>query len=547
MRVMLSRVAISPGSSMQPKPSWNTEALPVTGPSFEMFNPSYDKPVLVTGATGYVGGRLVPRLLELGCKVRVLVRDPSRLQGRPWLDRVEVIQGDALIPESLTSAFSGVSVAYYLIHGMQGGKVNAERDMNVARNFAYAAENANIDRIIYLGELVDTTARLSPYLRSRHETGYILRQSRVPVTEFRAGMIVGSGSVLFEMIRYLAEREPLLICPHWFFSKAQPIAIRNVLDYLAGAIKQPESSGKLLEIGGAARLTYADMLLGYARVRGLKRLLLPTPFYLPHLSAYWVHMITPVPYNAVLPLIEGLHVDSVVNNDLAKWLFPYIKLLNFETAVRYALKKIETGDIESSWSDALVTSAGDIKPYSFDIVQGMFIEKRQLLVDLPADSVFRSFTGIGGARGWFYMDWAWGIRGWMDKIIGGVGLRRGRRHPDEIWVGESLDFWRVEAVTQNRSMRLRAEMKLPGKAWLEFQASPQREQDALPASDVNKLPDPAHGADGNGQTLLTTTAYFDPHGLFGFLYWYAMWPFHKFIFDGLTRKIAERAHSFTLP
>jgi len=230
-------------------------------------------------------------------------------------------------------------------------------------------------------------------------------------------------------------------------------------------------------------------------------------------------MVTPVTYNAVLPLIEGLHADSIVNNDLAKQLFPKIELLNFETAVRYALIKIEAGDIESSWSDALVTSAGDIQPYRFEIDQGVFIEKRQLVVDLPAEVVFRSFTGIGGERGWMYMDWAWGIRGWLDKVIGGVGLRRGRRHPDDIWVGESLDFWRVEAVSPNRSMRLRAEMKLPGKAWLEFQSLPQ----------------------GQGKTLLTTTAYFDAHGLFGFLYWYAMWPFHKFIFDGLTREIARRA------
>lgn len=481
--------------------------------------------ILVTGATGYVGSRLIPRLLDCGCTVRVLARDPSRLEGRPWLEKVQVFQGDATRGETLLPALQGVSAAYYLIHGWQGGKVSAERDLSAARNFVSAAEQANIERILYLGELVDPTARLSPYLRSRHETGYILRQGRVPVTEFRAGMIIGSGSVLFEMIRYLAEREPVLICPRWFFSKAQPIAIRNVLDYLTAALEQPASIGKLIEIGGPTRLTYADMLMEYARVRELKRILVPTPVYAPHLSAYWVHLVTPVTYNAVLPLIEGLHADSLVNDDLARLLFPYIKLLNFETAVRYALKKIETGDIESAWSDALVTSAGDAQPYRFAIQEGMFIEKRQRVLDLPPQAVFRAFTGIGGQRGWLYMDWAWGLRGWLDKIVGGVGLRRGRRHPDEIWVGESLDFWRVEQLIhpQNHNgkglMRLRAEMKLPGKAWLEFQAEP--------------LPE--------GKTRLTTTAYFDPHGLFGFLYWYAMWPFHKFIFDGLTDKIAERA------
>lgn len=481
--------------------------------------------VLVTGATGYVGSRLVLRLLDCGCTVRVLVRDPARLEGRPWLQKVQVFQGDATRRETLLPALEGVSAAYYLIHGRQGGRVNAGRDLVAARNFASAAEQANIERILYLGELVDPTARLSPYLRSRHETGYVLRQGRVPVTEFRAGMIIGSGSVLFEMIRYLAEREPLLVCPRWFFSKAQPIAIRNVLDYLVGALEQPESVGKLIEIGGPTRLTYADMLMEYARVRDLKRVLLPTPVYAPRLSAYWVHLVTPVSYNAVLPLIEGLSADSLVNDDLAQRLFPYVKLLDFETAVRYALKKIESGDIESSWSDALVTSAGDNQPYRFSIQEGMFIEKRQRVVELPPQAVFRSFTGIGGQRGWLYMDWAWEMRGWLDKIVGGVGLRRGRRHPDDIWVGESLDFWRVEqlVVPQHPNskglMRLRAEMKLPGKAWLEFQAEP--------------LPE--------GKTRLTTSAYFDPRGLFGFLYWYAMWPFHKFIFDGLTDKIVERA------
>ncbi|MCX7753964.1 MAG: SDR family oxidoreductase [Anaerolineales bacterium] len=487
--------------------------------------------VLVTGATGYVGSRLIPRLLNLGYEVRVLARDPARLEGRPWLERVQVVPGDATRRETLLPALQGVSAAYYLIHGRQGGKVHAERDMVAARNFAAAAEQANLERIIYLGELVDPTARLSPYLRSRHETGYLLRQGRVPVTEFRAGMIIGSGSVLFEMIRYLSEREPVLICPRWFFSKAQPIAIRNVLDYLVAALEQPESIGKLLEIGGPTRLTYADMLMEYARIRGLKRWLIPTPVYAPRLSAYWVHLVTPVTYHAVLPLIEGLHADSLVKDDLARLLFPHIKLLDFETAVRYALKKIEAGDIESSWSDALVTSAGDNQPYRFSIQEGMFIEKRQRVVNVPPEAVFRSFTGIGGERGWLYMDWAWGLRGWLDKLVGGVGLRRGRRHPDEIWVGEALDFWRVEQLLRPKPpqgkgiLRLRAEMKLPGKAWLEFQAEPLSE----------------------GKTRLTTTAYFDPHGLFGFLYWYAMWPFHKFIFDGLTDKIAERARTLYHP
>ena len=474
--------------------------------------------ILVTGATGYVGGRLVPRLLEAGYRVRCLVRDPGRLQGRPWLKRVELVTGDALEPCSLKAAMKDVSVAYYLIHGMQGGQVNADRDLDVARKFADAAAEAGIERIIYLGELVDPTTRLSPYLRARHETGSVLRYSHVPVTEFRAGMIIGSGSALFEMIRYLTEREPVLVCPAWFFSMAQPIAIRDALAYLIEALKVPESVGRMIEIGGPTRLTYADMLLGYARERGLKRLLIRTPFYAPRLSAYWVHMVTPIHWRLVLPLIEGLRARLIVRDEAARKLFPQIKPLDFQTAVHLALGRIQRDNVETSWSDALVTVAGDVTPYRFITEEGMFIEKRQKLLDLSPENVFRSYAGIGGERGWLYMDWAWGIRGWLDKAVGGVGLRRGRRHPDEIRAGESLDFWRVEDVEKNRLLRLRAEMKLPGKAWLQFESQPQE-----------------------GKTLLTVTAYYAPYGVLGFLYWYAMWPFHKFIFDGLARRVASRA------
>jgi len=477
--------------------------------------------ILVTGATGYIGGRLVPRLLEAGCRVRCLARDPARLQGRTWLERVEVAAGDALDRESLVAAMEDVSVAYYLIHGMQGGRGDAERDMRAARNFASAAETAGIQRIIYLGELVDPASVLSPYLRSRHETGHLLRQGSVPITEFRAGMVVGSGSVLFEMIRYLAEREPVLVCPRWFFSLAQPIAIRNVLDYLVAALKTPKSVGKLIEIGGLDRLSYADMLQGYARERGLKRLLLRTPVYAPRLSSYWVHMITPIPWRAALPLIEGLHAEIVVRDDLAKVLFTKVELLGYQTALRLALGRLLSDEVETSWSDALVTSQGDILPVTLSVQEGMMIERRQLLLDLPPETAFRSYTGLGGERGWLYLNWAWILRGWMDKLAGGVGLRRGRRHPDQVWVGESLDFWRVEAVEPDRQLRLRAEMKLPGKAWLEFQSIPQ--------------PD--------GKTRLVQNAYFAPRGLSGFLYWYLLYSIHSFIFSGLIRKIAQRAES----
>ena len=478
------------------------------------------KLILVTGATGYVGGRLVPRLLEAGYRVRCMARDPERLKGRFWREQVEVVKGDALDKDSVAAAMADVSVAYYLIHGLQGGKLDAKRDMTAARNFAEGAEEAEINRIIYLGELVDTTDYLSPYLRARHETGYILRwNGRVPVTEFRAGMIVGSGSVLFEMIRYLSEREFLFICPRWFFSMAQPIAIRDVLSYLVDALETPESEGKMIEVGGATRLTYADMLLAYAKERGLKRFLIYTPFYVPRLSAYWIHMVTPIHWRIVLPLIEGLRAKLVVHDDLAKELFPQIKPLDFQTATYLALRRIRIDKVETSWSDALVTTAGDVKPYTFSVEEGLMVERRQKLVDLPPEPIFHAYTGLGGDRGWLYMDWAWAIRGWLDKLVGGVGLRRGRRHPDEIWIGESLDFWRVEALEPNRLMRLRAEMKVPGDAWLQFESLPQED----------------------GKTLLRVNAYFDVHGVTGLLYWYAMYPFHKFIFDGLTNRLASRA------
>jgi len=275
----------------------------------------------------------------------------------------------------------------------------------------------------------------------------------------------------------------------------------------------------MIEIGGASRLTYADMLFAYAKERGLKRFLITTPFYAPRLSAYWVHMITPIHWRLVLPLIDGLRAELVVNDDLAKNLFPQIKPLTFQEATHFALLRVKKDKVETSWSDALVTTAGDVKPYTFTVEQGLMIEQRQTIVEAPADAVFRAYTSIGGDRGWLYMDWAWVVRGWLDKLVGGPGLRRGRRHPDEINVGESLDFWRVEALESNRIMRLRAEMKVPGKAWLQFE-SVQKE---------------------DGKTLLVVNAFFDVHGILGLLYWYAMFPFHKFIFDGLTSRLASRA------
>jgi uncharacterized protein YbjT (DUF2867 family) len=475
--------------------------------------------VLVTGATGYVGGRLVPRLLDAGWRVRCLVRDADRLSGRAWSGRVEIVTGDALDPASLKPALQGVSAAYYLMHGLQGGLVNAGRDVQMAVDFSEAAAPAGVERIIYLGELVDPGAALSPYLRSRLETGLALGRGRVPVIEFRSGMLVGSGSLLFEMIRYLAERQPLLICPAWFFALAQPIAVRDALSYLIAALEMPAGTRAVVEIGGPTRLSYADILLSYARERGLERRLIRLPVYVPRLSAYWVHMLTPIHWRAILPLIQGLRSGQLVHEDTAGRLFPHIHPIDFQAAVHLALGRIQRDNVETSWSDALVNSMGAVRPYSFSVEEGMMFERRALLLDLPGDTVYRSYAGIGGERGWLYMDWAWALRGWMDKAIGGVGLRRGRRHPDEIRTGESLDFWRVEQADRDHLLRLRAEMKIPGRAWLQFESVPQ----------------------SDGRTLLVETAYFAPRGFWGFIYWYAMWPFHAFLFNGLIRRLASRA------
>lgn len=475
--------------------------------------------VLVTGATGYIGGRLVPRLLAAGCHVRCLVRDPARLQGRPWLGQVELHSGDCLRPETLPPAMSGVDTAFYLVHSMASGHDFEQRDVLAARNFAGAAKAAGVQRILYLGGLGDPATDLSEHLRSRQETGAALRESGVPVTEFRAAVIVGSGSLSFEIIRYLTERLPVMICPRWLFTRAQPIAIRNVLDYLVAALQTPVSAGQVVEIGGADVLTYGDMLRGYAQARGLRRWLVPVPVLTPRLSSYWVHLVTPVPAAIAQPLIQGLRNDVVVRDDAAGRLFPNIHPMNYGTAVRLALKNLETGQVETAWSDALSSSQGDVPPVQLTTQEGMIIERRQRVVTAPAEAVFRSFSQLGGATGWLGFDWAWQLRGALDRLLGGVGMRRGRRDPNEVRAGDAVDFWRVEAVEPGRLLRLRAEMKVPGRAWLEFRAEPQ-------AAD---------------RALLTQTAFFASRGLTGLLYWYLLYPIHAVIFSGMIKALARRA------
>lgn len=475
--------------------------------------------VLVTGATGYIGGRLVPRLLQAGYRVCCLVRDPARLQGRPWRNDVEVVPGDCLQSETLPAALSDVQVAFYLVHSMAGGHDFEQRDLVAARNFSQTAKKAGVQRIIYVGGLGDPATELSEHLKSRQETGDALRESGVPVTEFRAAVIVGSGSLSFEIIRYLTERLPVMICPRWLYTRAQPIAIRNVLDYLVASLDTPESKGRIIEIGGADVLTYGDMLRGYARARGLRRWLVPVPVLTPRLSSYWVHLVTPVPAAIAQPLIQGLRNDVVVRDNSAQRLFPHIKPMAYETAVRLALGNLEDGRVETAWSDAVASSQGDVAPVQLATLEGMILERRQRVVAAPAAVVFQSFAQLGGKTGWLYMDWAWQIRGALDRLLGGVGLRRGRRDPKEVRVGDAVDFWRVEAVEPDRALRLRAEMKVPGRAWLEFRVEPR----------------------GSTSSVLSQTAYFAPRGLLGLVYWYALYPIHALIFSGLVEQIARRA------
>jgi uncharacterized protein YbjT (DUF2867 family) len=484
--------------------------------------------VLVTGVTGYVGGRLVPRLLTAGYQVRALVRgEPQRLSSRSWYERVDIVVGDVLQPEGLVAAMEDVEVAYYLIHSMRDNAEFGQRDIQAAQNFAQAAKAAGVKRIIYLGGLGDPEGELSEHLESRQETGTALRQAGVPVTEFRAGMIVGSGSLSFEMVRHLTERLPVMICPRWVFVRSHPIAIRDVLSYLVAAIETPESSGQIVEIGGADTLTYAEMMQGYARIRGLRRIIIPVPVLTPRLSSYWAHWVTPIPASIARPLIKGLRYELVVRDNLARELFPGIEPLDYETAVTRSLKRIEDGQIETIWSDALASSKGDVRPVYLTQEQGMLIERRQKRVDAPPKVVYQAFSGVGGERGWPPYNWLWRIRGAIDRLVGGVGLRRGRRHPEELRAGEALDFWRVEAIQPNRLLRLRAEMKLPGRGWLQFEAQPVQD----------------------GQTELVQTAYFAPKGLFGLLYWYGLYPLHGLIFARMISSIAQsaEAHSFNHP
>lgn len=473
--------------------------------------------VLVTGATGYIGGRLVPRLVAAAHSVICLSRHPRRLAGREWGD-VAVVPGDVLDPGSLAGPFREVDVAYYLVHSMaEGERGFEERDRAAAENFGDAARLAGVQRIIYLGGLGVDNTDLSSHLASRQQVGDVLRGSRIPVTEFRAAVVVGSGSISFEMIRYLTERLPVMITPRWVTTRCQPIAIENVLNYLTDCLGISESVGRIFEIGGPDVLTYGDMMRGYAAARMLKRFLIPVPVLTPRLSSYWVDLITPIPAAYSRPLIEGLRSEAIVNDPSARDVFK-IKLIPYAEAVRRALERTRLGEVETSWAGAQTRLKAGTKTTE---VEGMITEERRVESTASPQAVFSAFSGIGGKRGWLYADSLWKVRGLMDRLAGGVGMRRGRRNPDSLRAGDALDFWRVEAVEPGRAVRLRAEMKVPGSAMLEFEALPRKQ----------------------GGTLLIQRASFDPRGLAGLLYWYALYPIHQRMFSGMAKAIVSRAEA----
>lgn len=467
--------------------------------------------VLVTGATGYIGGRLVPRLLKAGHSVRCLARNAQRLTGR--FCGAEVIEGDIFDEEHLRRACEGVDATYYLVHSMSDSQRFAERDRDAAALFGKYAREVGVQRIIYLGGLGADDAALSHHLASRHEVGEVLRSSGVDVIEFRAAMIIGSGSISFEMLRYLTERLPLMIAPRWVTTRSQPISISDVLRYLVSALDLPNGDSRIYEIGGADIVTYRDMMLRYAHLRGLKRKVVIVPFFTPRLSSYWVHLVTPISGRLAQPLILGLRNEVIVRDSAARRDFPEIAPIGFDAAVSRALDRYRASGPDTTWFDAF-----DVRrlPATFTGArEGMLIDRKERIANATPHQVASVFTQLGGKRGWLYGNALWQLRGLLDRAFGGFGLRRGRRSTTDLRVGDAVDFWRVEALEPDHILRLRAEMKLPGKAWLEF--------------DADRLND--------GRTRLTQTAFFEPRGLFGFLYWYLVFPFHALIFSRMASRI----------
>jgi uncharacterized protein YbjT (DUF2867 family) len=402
-----------------------------------------------------------------------------------------------------------------------GGEDFAARDREAARIFGTAAREAGVKRIVYLGGLGENAGGLSEHLRSRQETGEILRESGVPVVEFRASIVLGSGSLSFEMIRALVERLPVMICPRWVAVEAQPIAVEDVIAYLVAALDLPAGTERVYEIGGPDRVTYGDLMREYARQRGLKRLLVPVPLLTPRLSSLWLGLVTPLYARVGRKLVDSMRNPTVVRDPAALLVFP-VKPRGVREAIARALVNEDGAFARTRWSDA-VSSSGLTERYGGDRIGTRFIDSRKALVPVPPSAAFAPIRRIGGDAGWYYGNFLWRLRGFLDLLAGGVGLRRGRRHPDELREGDALDFWRVEAVEPNRLLRLRAEMRVPGRAWLQFEITPA-----------------AGGAE------IRQTAVFDSSGLFGLAYWYALYPFHRFVFGGMLRGIAAAALGATM-
>jgi uncharacterized protein YbjT (DUF2867 family) len=496
---------------------------------------------LVTGATGYIGGRLVPELLDAGFTVRVLARSPDRLRDRPWAGDVEVVAGDATDPASVAAAMQDVDVAYYLLHSLVEGSGFDELEATMAQTFADAARASDVSRIVYLGGLTPpgshasnsaeaSGAPLSLHLASRLRVGEILRASGVPTAELRAAVIIGSGSASFEMLRYLTERLPAMVTPKWVHNRIQPIAIRDVLRYLVASADLPEDVNRAFDIGGPDVLTYADMMQRYAAVAELRRrIIVPVPVLSPTLSSHWVGIVTPVPRAIARPLVASLkHEVFCREHDIAQYIpDPKGGLVGFDRAVELALRRIKDADVATRWSNASVHGApSDPLPSDPDWAGGtLYTDERERETTASPAAVWHVIEGIGGQRGWYSFPLAWEVRGWMDRAVGGVGLRRGRRDPDRLMVGESLDFWRVEERIPEQLLRLRAEMRLPGRAWLELSVDT----------------DP---------TTYRQRAIFHPRGLWGHAYWWMVAPFHGVVFGSMVRNIvhaAEEADTASAP
>ena len=476
-------------------------------------------PVLVTGATGYIGGRLAPRLLDRGYRVRCLVRSGRKLASRPWAGhpRLDVIEGDAGDPEILARALAGCSAAYYLVHSMMAaGGDYAERDRALARRFGRAAASAGVGRLVYLGGLGETGEDLSEHLSSRREVEEALAEGGVPVTVLRAAMIIGSGSASFEILRYLVERLPVMVTPRWVSTPCQPIAVADVLHYLVACLEEPSTAGEVLDIGGPDVLSYRELMVLMARALGLRRrLVVPVPLLTPRLSSLWIHLVTPLSASIARPLAEGLRNPVVCRDDRALRLMPH-RPMPVAEAIRAAVEAARSGGAETRWSDA-----GPI-PGDPDWAGGrVFMDRREVHLEARAQEVFRALCQIGGSRGWGAADWLWRVRGVLDHLVGGPGLRRGRRNPDHLAFGDALDFWRVTAVEPPRRLELRAEMRLPGVATLELLVLP---------SDVFY-----------GGSRLVQTARFRPRGLAGIVYWMVVAPFHPFVFRSLLESIRREA------